>query len=110
MAGDKTLNVLEWWHKKTSRRKWVELEARKEKMAEKPLRCPKCRKKDIQVVETTEAISQHRIINGVWVHSLDNNEYGDIVKVECQCMECGHRWISPRGINLDNYYLDETER
>jgi len=110
MAEDKVFEALKWLHQENQKIKWAKLEARREKMAEKPLKCPKCRKKDILVVETTEAISQHRIINGVWNHFYDNNEYGDIVKVECQCLECGHQWVSPRGINILNYYLDETAR
>ena len=108
MSKDTVLEALKKQCLAEHRSKMDALKARREKMSQKPLQCPKCRQKDINVIETTEALSTHRIVNGVWNHFWDNNEYGDIVNVECRCNNCGHQWHSQRGNNLYLYFLDET--
>ena len=75
----------------------------------KVLTCPKCKGASIMVIETIEASSEHLIENGVWKHSYDNNEYGNGIRTECICQDCGHKWRSRRGINLDNYYISEED-
>ena len=75
-------------------------------LEDKILKCPKCKGTDIVVYEVIEAISEHHIVNGVWLHKDDNNEYGNAIAVECRCEKCGHDFKSRRGINFDNYYLD----
>lgn len=77
------------------------------RLSEKTLSCPKCKGKEIRVVEVIEAESAHVIRNGVLIHSEDNNEYGDILRVECTCLSCGHEFKSRRGINIENYYRTE---
>ena len=76
-------------------------------MSDKILECPKCKCRNIIVHETIEAISEHRIIDGIWDHSYDANEYGNAINTICLCSNCQHRWISRRGINFDNYYIEE---
>ena len=75
--------------------------------SEKVLCCPRCKGTDILVFEVIEAISEHRIVNGVWLHEHDNNEYGNGLGIECLCQKCGHRFKSRRGEIFDNYYLEE---
>lgn len=81
---------------------------RQRRLSEKPLSCPKCKGKEIAVIEVIEAESSHVVRNGVWVHSEDNNEYGDILRIECTCLTCGHEFKSRRGMNFDNYYREEA--
>lgn len=78
------------------------------RLSEKPLSCPKCKGKEIRVIEVIEAESSHVISNGVWIHSEDNNEYGDILRIECTCLTCGHEFKSRRGMDLGNYYREEA--
>jgi len=85
----------------------ISKEEKKKELSEKVLRCPQCRSTDIRVFETIEAISEHHVVDGVWLHKDDNNEYGDVISVDCKCESCGHRFKSKRGINFDNYYIDE---
>ncbi len=77
----------------------------KEKLSAKVLKCPKCGCTSVFVYEIIEAVSQHKVVNGIWLHNYDNNEYGNGIKTECRCEGCGHKWQSKRGINFDNYYL-----
>ena len=81
---------------------------RREKLIGKVLKCPKCGCTNIQVEEVVKAVSQHRVIDGVWEHRYDNNEIGDGIGVYCMCDKCQHEWVSRRGINFDNYYLSEN--
>lgn len=78
------------------------------RLSNKTLSCPKCKGKEIRVIEVIEAESSHIVRNGVWIHSEDNNEYGDILRVECTCLICGHKFISRRGVDFGNYYKMEV--
>ena len=78
------------------------------RLSEKSLSCPKCKEKEIRVVEVIEAESSHVVRNGVWIHSEDNNEYGDIIRIECTCLTCGHEFTSRRGVDFGNYYKEEA--
>ena len=78
------------------------------RLTEKTLSCPKCKGKEISVIEVIEAESSHVIRNGVWIHSEDNNEYGDILRIECTCLKCGHKFKSRRGVDFGNYYREEA--
>ena len=76
-------------------------------MSNKVLKCPKCGCKTILVEGTIEATSQHIVENGVWLHKDDNNEYGDGIRIDCICKDCGHCWHGRRGLDFSNYYLSE---
>ena len=69
--------------------------------------CPKCGCKDLDIIETLDAICEHRVKNGVWIHAYDNNEYGNVTRIECVCRECGHIWTGRKGQNFENYIEDE---
>ena len=56
------------------------------------VKCPKCGCRVIRVDEHIDARSEHLIVNGVWDHEHDNNEYGDYTFTIYKCMDCGHVW------------------
>lgn len=66
------------------------------------VQCPKCNGRDIKVVEITEGDSCHIVRNGVWVKEEDINEYGNIVRSEMTCLDCGHQWTR-HGWDIDSY-------
>ena len=66
------------------------------------VQCPKCKGRNIQLVEVTEGNSTHIIRNGEWDQSEDNNEYGSILRSEMTCLDCGHQWTR-RGFSIDSY-------
>ena len=71
------------------------------------LKCPRCHGTSVWVNEIIEAISQHKIVDGIWRHEYDMNEYGDGIRNECVCDGCGHRWRSRKGYNFDDYYIGQ---
>lgn len=90
-----------------TKRKAISREERRMRCASKILTCPKCKSATILVEETIEATSQHVVENGVWLHKHDNNEYGNGIRIDCICKQCGHLWRGRRGLNFSNYYLTE---
>lgn len=71
-------------------------------------KCPKCKGINLQITEVIEAYSEHLVMGGVWIHSHDNNEYGNAIRTECKCLSCGHIWVGHKGTNIDNYITRET--
>ena len=71
------------------------------------VKCPKCGCRKIWVTEVIEAYSDHLIDNGVWNHEYDNNEYGESIRVDCKCDECGHKWSKPMA-SID-WFTDESK-
>lgn len=72
------------------------------------VKCPKCGCRRIWVTEVIEAYSEHLVDNGVWDHDYDNNEYGNGIRVDCRCDECGHRWSKP-GADIEWFTDDSKE-
>lgn len=77
------------------------------------VRCPKCGGKDLWAYEETIAESGHHFVDGVWDHSQDFNEYGDVFEVNFRCTKCGHRWKGRKGPTILDYidrrYLDPND-
>lgn len=69
------------------------------------VKCPKCGSHRVWLVEVIEAASEHLIIDGVWDQSYDNNEYGNAIRVDLRCDECGHAWTGRKGVTLDSYRI-----
>lgn len=71
-------------------------------------KCPKCKCADLYVTEVIEAHSEHLVMGGVWIHSYDNNEYGDAIRTECKCTRCGYVWVGHKGTSIENYITREV--
>lgn len=66
------------------------------------IKCPKCRSnKSIIASETIEATTDFTFENGVCIYT--NNEYGNGIRMNFTCNNCGHRWLGRKGITIDNY-------
>lgn len=66
------------------------------------IKCPKCRKnKNIIASETIEATTEFTFIDGLCTDT--NNEYGNGVRTDFHCKNCGHRWRGRKGVTIDNY-------
>lgn len=72
-------------------------------------KCPKCKGTNLLITEVIEAYSEHLVMDGVWIHSHDNNEYGHGIRVDCKCLSCGHLWVGHKGTNIDNYITGEEQ-
>ena len=70
------------------------------------IKCPKCGCRRIWLTEVIEAGSQHFINDGVWDKSYDNNEYGNGIRVDLTCDECGHHWTGRKGVTIDCYRIN----
>lgn len=73
------------------------------------IKCPKCGCRRVWAIEVIEAASEHFIDNGVWKHEYDNNEYGNGLRIEFRCDECGHKWRGAKGVTIDAYRKEVTK-
>ena len=71
------------------------------------MKCPKCGGKLLRVVEVIEASSEHIICNDTLMKRYDNNEYGNLIRIECHCLNCHHSWTSKKH-NFDDMYIKKS--
>ena len=70
------------------------------------IKCPKCGCKTIWAYEHIIAESQHKIVDGIWLHEYDNNEYGAGLDITFRCDKCKHLWKGRKGVTIDSYLAD----
>lgn len=71
------------------------------------VRCPKCGSKTLYAYEHIIAESQHKIVDGIWRHEHDNNEYGDGIDITFRCDRCQHFWKGRKGVTIESYLIDD---
>jgi hypothetical protein len=74
------------------------------------LKCPKCKSKDLEVVELWEG---HGIVfeqnaKGL-VSPVGDLHPGDPYKVEARCLRCKHKWAIRKATQISNIYPSTLE-
>lgn len=79
--------------------------------AHKPPKCPKCGGNNLLIMETITATTSVKIINGAVSEGTYNNEYGNVLYVEGECLKCRHTWRFRKiGSMLGLFELKKYER
>lgn len=62
------------------------------------LKCPRCKSKNYDLVETFEEHVIFRVIEGKMPREVLDKQAGSIIGVGCECLKCKHMW-KPRGVS-----------
>lgn len=66
------------------------------------VRCPKCRSKDIDLIEVGEWTTLWRVRGGMLDREEGLHDPGDINHVEAKCVCCGRHWRVRRAGQIDD--------
>lgn len=74
------------------------------------LRCPKCKSRDLEIVETTEGLLCFRVVNGLLNRGAGMVESGGIVGLNANCLKCRHHWKPRKAHQIDDVASEDAGR
>jgi DNA-directed RNA polymerase subunit RPC12/RpoP len=82
-------------------------------MAERPatthVRCPKCRSRDLVLVETGEWASTWTVRGGRLDRAAGFHEPACILRIDAQCTRCQHFWKLRGGIQITDFCKEPSD-
>jgi len=74
-----------------------------EKFVNSKVRCPKCKSKDLRLIEVWEGHTiQWEQVDGKFDRNAGSLEPGDAYKVEGKCKKCSHQWTIRKTLQIDD--------
>lgn len=74
------------------------------------LRCPKCRSRDMEIVEESEAVLCFEVRNGLLNRGAGMAEPGCITGVTANCLKCKHQWRPRKAGQIDDVVSEDAGR